>query len=284
MATKRLLRHASDTISASKLVTFNCPAFDTITQLFLTFENSGAAATLANILAGVAKITILVNGEQILNASATDLNKVWQMLGTQVGNGTQTNSLPLFLGNLLYKLPESESLFDLGCDKYTQNTPVTNIQVQIQFGSSVTGLTDVSLYSERVAKGLGQNTTKAICKLLTYAQTGSVGTNEVDTLPRDSAMGRLFTLAVQGTAVISVGEALVNNDPVVQNADLNTNGALLLQRGFVQPSGTFAYCFSDGGMVNSLLSMEGVTDFRLKTTLTTGGSYDLVDCTVRVVA
>lgn len=280
MATRRLLKHASDTVATGKLVTFNIPAFDTICQMGLTFTNSGASATLANILSSVSKITVLINGEQVLNASASDLSLIWTSLGTQVA-GSLVNAIPLMLGHLLYKLPEAEDSFDLGCERYTQNQPVTNIQIQVQFGT-VTGITDVQAYTERVNKGTGRNVTKAIAKILTYAQTGGVGTNEVDTLPRDSNMGRLFTLASpQGSTVISAGEALVNNDPVIQDADLATNAMLLAQRGYTQPSGCFLYGFTDGG-VQDLLSMQGVTDFRLKTTLTTAGSYNLVDCTVRV--
>lgn len=282
MATRKLLKHASDTVATGKLVTFNIPAFDTICQMGLTFTNSGAPATLANIISSVTKITILINGEQTLNVSASDLSAIWTSLGTQVA-GSLVNSLPLMLGHLLYKLPEAEdAIGDIGCEKYSQNQPVTNIQIQVQFGT-VTGITDVQAYTERVNKGTGRNVTSAIVKLLTYTQTGGLGQNEVDTLPRDSVMGHLFVLASAiGSTVISAGECLVNNDPVIQDADLATNAMLVAQRGYAQPSGCFLYSFTDGGM-QDLLSMAGVTDFRLKTTLTTAGSYNLVDCTVRAV-
>lgn len=282
MATRKLLKHASDTVATGKLVTFNIPAFDTICQMGLTFTNSGAPATLANIVSSVSKITILINGEQTLNVSASDLSAIWTSLGTQVA-GSLVNSLPLMLGHLLYKLPEAEdAIGDIGCEKYSQNQPVTNIQIQVQFGT-VTGITDVQAYTERVNKGTGRNVTSAIVKLLTYTQTGGLGQNEVDTLPRDSVMGHLFVLAsAVGSTVISAGECLVNNDPVIQDADLATNAMLVAQRGYAQPSGCFLYSFTDGGM-QDLLSMAGVTDFRLKTTLTTAGSYNLVDCTVRAV-
>ena len=286
MATRKILKHASDTVSTGKLVTLNIPAFDTIYQLGLTFTNSGAAATLANIISSVSTITLLVNGEQIVNLSADALAKVWASLGPQVGLSALVNSLPLMLPQLLYKLPAAEDAFAIGCERYTQNTPVSNIQVQIQFGT-VTGITDVQAYSERANRGAGSNVTVAICKLLSYFQGfTTTGTSEVDTLPRDSNMGRLFTLAIpDATGVISSGESLVNNDPVIQNVDKATDDMIVAERGFAPVSGVFNYSFTDGGTMD-LLSMQGVTDMRFKTTFSTActAGYTLIDATVRTVA
>ena len=285
MATRKLLKHASDTVSSGKLVTLNIPAFDTINQIMLTFTNSGAAATLANIKSSVQTITLLVNGEQLVNISASHLDAVWQHLGTQVGSSTLVNSLPILLPQLIYKLPQAESAFDIGCERYTQGAPVTNIQVQVQFGT-VSSITDVQAYTERVNKGTGANITVAIAKLLSYFQGfTTTGTSEVDSLPRDDNMGRLFTLAIpDATGVISTGEALVNNDPVIQNADMATENLLCLQRGFGAVSGVFAYSFTDAG-INDLLSLQGVTDMRYKTSFSTActSGYTLVDATVRTV-
>lgn len=284
MATRKVLKHASDTISAGKLVTLNVPVFDTITQIGLTFTNSGAAATLANIISGVSTITILVNGEQILNASADSLSKAWASLGPQVGLAALVNSFPLLIAPLIYKLPAAEDTFAIGCERWAQGNKVDNIQVQVQFAGSVTGLTDVQCYTERVNKGTGQNVTVAICKLLSYPQsTASTGIDEVSNLPKDSNMGRLFTLAIPSTAVIDSGECLVNNNPVIQDCDLATNNMIVAERGFAPVSGVFNYTFSDGGTMD-LLSMQGVDDMRFRTKLSTAGNYVLLDATVRTVA
>ena len=284
MATRKVLKHASDTISAGKLVTLNVPVFDTITQIGLTFTNSGAAATLANIVAGVSTITILVNGEQILNASADSLSKAWASLGPQVGLAALVNSFPLLIAPLIYKLPAAEDTFAIGCERWAQGNKIDNIQVQVQFAGSVTGLTDVQCYTERVNKGTGQNVTVAICKLLSYPQsTASTGVDEVSNLPKDSNMGRLFTLAIPSTAVIASGECLVNNNPVIQDCDLATDNMIVAERGFAPVSGVFNYSFSDGGTMD-LLSMQGVDDMRFRTNLSTAGNYILLDATVRTVA
>lgn len=286
MATRKVLKHASDTVSTGKLVTLNIPAFDTIYQMGLTFTNSGAASTLANIISSVSSITVLVNGEQIVNLSADALSKVWASLGPQVGLAALVNSLPLMLPQLLYKLPAAEDTFAIGCERYAQNTPVSNIQIQVQFGT-VTGITDVQAYTERANRGSGANVTVAICKLLSYFQGfTTTGTSEVDTLPRDSNMGRLFTLAIpDATGVIASGESLVNNDPVIQNVDKATDDMIIAERGFAPVSGVYNYSFTDGGTMD-LLSMQGVTDMRFKTTFSTActAGYTLIDATVRTVA
>ena len=108
----------------------------------------------------------------------------------------------------------------------------------------------------------------------------------MDTLPRDSNIGRLFTLAVpDATGVISDGESLVNNMPVYQKSSIACNNMLVAQRGFAPVSGVFNFSYSDGG-TNDLLSMQGVTDMRDKVTFSTAptAGYTLVDTTVRAVA
>lgn len=286
MATRRLLKHASDSISANKLITLNIPSFQTICQMGISFTNNGAPATLSNIAVGIGKITLLINGEQIVNVSADHLAKVWKSFGPQVGLSTLVNAFPLMLPHLLYKLPAAEDAFDIGCERFSNNVPVTNIQIQIQCNGTVTGLTDVQAYTERVDKGTGKNVTVAIAKLLSYFQGfTTTGTSEVDILPRDSNMGRLFTLAIPDeTGVISSGEALVNNDPVIQDCDKAMDDLLVAQRGFSPVDGVFNYTYTDGG-TNDLLSMVGVNDMRNKTTFSTActAGYTLVDATVRTV-
>lgn len=292
MAVRKYLTHTADSVSAGKLITLNVPCFHSICQLFLEFTNSGAAATLANIQSSISNINVLANGEEILNITPANLTKVYQSLGTQVGTTTPVNVLPLFLGPLLYKLPAAEDLFQIGCEGYSKDAngnwqPLTNLQVQIQCGGTITSVTNVQVNSERVDKGTGLNLTSAICKTLSYFQAfTTTGTSEVDTLPRDSNIGRLFTLAIpDATGVIADGESLVNNMPVYQKSSIAANNMLVAQRGFSPVSGVFNFSYTDGG-TNDLLSMQGVTDMRDKVTFSTAPTtgYTLVDTTVRAVA
>lgn len=286
----KCLVHASDTVSANKLVTFNVPSFETVLGLNLNFTNSGAAATLANIKSSITNIQVLCNGEQIINVSPTDLDNVWTSLGTEV-SGSLTNVLPLMICHLCYKNPEYERIFAIGCEGYDKDgngkyNKLTNLQVKVQCGGTVTGITDVEVQSERIDYGTGNNVTQAIAKLLTYTQSfASTGLSTVDTLPRDTNEGYLFVHANNGGGVISSGECLINNVPVVQPISKNSMDLIVQKRGFGAVSSVFNYCFVDGDRSN-LLSMVGVTDLRFKTTFTTAptsGLYNLVAASVRVV-
>lgn len=290
MAVRKMLSHTSDSVTAGKLITLPIPSFSTITQMFLEFTNSGEASTLENIESSIANISLLMNGEEYLNISPANLSKVYASLGPQVGTSKPVNVFPLLVAPLIYKLPSAEDSFAIGCDGFTKVSgayqPLTNIQIQIRCAASVAGVTDVKAYTERVDKGQGVNITKLTTKVLSYAQSFStVGTSEVDTLPRDSNMGRLFTLAIPDSGgIIESGEALVNNQPVIQNVTKAANDMLIAERGFGPVESVFNYSFTDGG-TNDVLSMVGVTDMRFKTTFskanTTG--YTLVDATARSV-
>lgn len=290
MPVRKILSHTSDSCTNGKLITLAIPSFSTIHQLFLEFTNAGAPATLADIISSISNVSLIMNGEEYVNASPADLAKCYEMLGAQVGLSTPVNVLPLLIPQLMYKLPAAEDSFAIGCDGFTyqngQYQPLTNIQIQIRCGATVSNVSDVKAYSERTEKPFGQNITAITCKLLSYAQSfTTTGISEVDTLPRDSNMGRLFTLAIpDATGVISSGEALVNNQPVVQNVSIATNNLLVGQRGFAPVSGVYNYSFTDGG-TNDVLSMQGVTDMRFKTTFTTAPTtgYTLLDATVRSV-
>ena len=290
MAVRKMLSHTSDSVSAGKLITLSIPSFSTINQMFLEFTNAGAPCTLANIESSISNISLLMNGEEYLNISPANLTKVYQSLGPQVGTSTPVNVLPLLVNPLIYKLPQAEDSFAIGCDGFTrvngQYQPLTNIQIQIRCGATITAVTDVKAYTERVDKGAGANLTALTTKLLSYAQSfTTTGTSEVDTLPRDANMGRLFTLAIpDATGVIESGEALVNNQPVIQNCTAAANNMLVAQRGFAPVAGVFNYSFTDGG-TSDVLSMQGVTDMRFKTSFSTAPTtgYTLVDATARSV-
>lgn len=296
MAVRKLLSHISDTVSAGKLITLNVPSFHTINQLFLEFTNSGAPATLANISSSISNISLLLNGEEYINISPANLAKVYQSLGAQVGTTTLVNVLPLLVAQLLYKLPEAEATFDIGCNGVSVSNgaymPLTNIQIQVQCAGTVTSVTDVKAYSERTDKGVDEkgnnlNVSKALTKLLSYFQGfTTTGTSEVDTLPRDGNLGYLFVDAIpDATGVIGSGECLVNNMPVIQNATIAVADMLVAERGFGPVSGVYQYSMTDGG-ISDMLSARNVTDLRFKTTFTTACTtgYTLVAGTVRPVA
>lgn len=290
MATlKYIARESSDTVSANKIMNFNIAAYDSICQIFLNFTNNGVAATVANILSSIQRIRLIVNGEDIVNVSPTDLTNAIKSLGQRVYHNSASNVIPLNIVKLMYEQMGQRGIFDIGCDAWAYNgnqaIPVSNIQIQITCGGTITDITDVEVSTERVQKGTAKNITVAYGKLLTYEQNISgTGTHTVDTLPKNLSEGYLAVFATPGTSgVISKGEVKVNNAYAIQESTIDVMNSVINQRGYGKVLGIFPYIFADGTL-DTALSMVGVNDFRFNTTFSTAptdGKYNLVALTVK---
>ncbi|MBP3687007.1 MAG: hypothetical protein J6J35_01430 [Alphaproteobacteria bacterium] len=273
---KKILIHESKAISAGTILTYNVPSFDTIDDIVLEFLNSGAAATKANVLAGVGKIALNINGEQVVNLPIARLYDIYAALGTEVTQNL-TNCIGLNIGRYLFKDSNNEDYFAYGC------ADIQTIQVQVYLNSTVTGLTDCQVSTIRRAtnQSLG-----SYIKAINYPQTmNTTGISTVDTLPRDSNEAYLSIMAHNGGGAISGGECVVNGNSVFDPISQSLDDYIVNARGLAAVSGVFNYSFSDGA-VKGILPMQGVTELRLKTTFTTAptnGNYDLVAVSIRNV-
>ena len=276
---KKVLIHENKSLTANTILTFNVPSFDTIDDIFLEFSNSGAAATTANIKSSVGKIALNINGEQVINTTATRLFDFYSMLGNEVQQSSRpANVINLNVGRLLFLLPENEDYFAWGCSN------INTIQVQVYCNGTVTGVTDCNLITERrpIQSQLG-----AYVKLISYPQSMSAaGISTVDTLPRDSNEAYLAVLASQETGgAIASGECVVNGVNIYDNISAAVNAMIVSERDYAPVSGYFNYLFADRSR-RGFLPMMGVTELRLKTNFSaapTAGVYDLLACTIKNV-
>lgn len=273
---KKVLVHESKTCTASAILTYNIPSFDTIDDVLIEGLNSGAAATLANMKAAIGKIALNINGEQVINVPFTRLCEVYNSLGVEVTQNL-VNCIGLNIGRYLFKDPNNEDYFAWGCAN------IQTIQLQIYLNSSITGLTDIQVSTIRRSTNTALG---SFIKVINYPQTmASTGISTVDTLPRDSNEAYLEILAHNGGGVISGGECVVNGNSVYDPISQGLDDYIVSARGLAAVSGNFNYSFSDGS-VKSVLPMQGVTELRLKTTFTTAptsGTYDLVAVSIRNV-
>lgn len=273
---KKTLVHESKAITAGAILTYNIPSFDTIDDIILEFTNSGAAATLANIKAGIGKIALNINGEQVINVPFSRLCDVYSSLGVEVTQNL-VNCLGLNIGRYLFKDPNNEDYFAFGCNN------IQTIQLQVYCNSAVEGLTDLQVSTVRrsTTTNLG-----AFIKVIDYPQTmSSTGTSTVDTLPRDSNEAYLEILAHNGGGVITIGECVVNGNSIYDPISQALNDYIVNARGLAAVANNFNYSFSDGS-VKGCLPMQGVTELRLKTQFSkapTAGTYDLVAISIRNV-
>lgn len=276
---KKILIHENKSLQANTILTFNVPSFDTIDDIMLEFSNSGAASTTANIKSSVGKIALNINGEQVINTTATRLFDFYSMLGNEVQQTSRpANVLNLNIGRLLFLLPENEDYFAWGCSN------INTIQVQVYCNGTVTGVTDCNLITERrpVQSVLG-----AYVKLISYPQSMSAaGVSTVDTLPRDSNEAYLSVMASQETGgTIASGECVVNGVNIYDNISKAVNDMVVSSRDYAPVSGYFNYLFADRSR-RGFLPMMGVTELRLKTNFSaapTAGVYDLLACTIKNV-
>ena len=273
---KKVLVHESKPISAGAILTYNIPSFDTIDDIILEFTNSGAAATLANIKAGIGKIALNINGGQVINVPLTRLCDVYSSLGVEVTQNL-VNCIGLNIGRYLFKDPDNEDFFSWGC------ADIQTIQLQVYCNGTVTGLTDCQVSTIRRAF---QSNLGSYIKIINYPQTmASTGISTVDTLPRDNNEAYLEILAHNGGGVISGGEMVVNGISIYDPISQALNNYVCDARGLGNVSGVFNYSVTDGS-VKSVLPMLGVTELRLKTTFTTAptaGVYDLTAVSIHNV-
>ena len=273
---KKVLVHETKPVSAGAVITTTIPSFDTIDDILLTFTNSGAAATQANIISSIGKVALAINGEQVINCNISQLFDLFGFLGTHVVTGT-VNVISLNIGRLMMDLVQNKDYFAWGCDD------IQTIQVQVYCGGTITGVTDVQFATERRAfkSKLG-----SYIKVINYPQNmASTGYSTVDTLPRDTNDGYLAVLAYNGGGVIATGECTMNGENIIDEQSLATAGYIAKTRKFNSafPSGGFQYLFSDGS-ARGILPMNGVTDLRFKTQFTTaptGGVYDMLAVSVK---
>lgn len=273
---KKVLVHESKPISAGAILTYNIPSFDTIDDIILEFTNSGAAATLANIKAGIGKIALNINGGQVINVPLTRLCDVYSSLGVEVTQNL-VNCIGLNIGRYLFKDPDNEDFFAWGCNN------IQTIQLQVYCNGTVTGLTDCQVSTIRRAF---KSNLDSYIKIINYPQTmASTGISTVDTLPRDNNEAYLEILAHNGGGVISSGEMVVNGVSIYDPISQALNNYVCDARGLGNVSGVFNYSVTDGS-VKSVLPMLGVTELRLKTTFTTAptaGVYDLTAVSIHNV-
>lgn len=263
---KTTIVHEQKPVQSNITSTLQIPVYGKIYSLILRFLlSTGAPATPAQIRAQINNLRLTINGRDVVNVSAAKLFDTYASLGVSVQNPTGTNGVvELNVGRLIFNNIGQRDVFGWG----TQN--VTNIQVQVMAGTipaAPNDIVSVQAYSTRTAE---KETLGLFTKLMNYPQSfNATGDHTVDTLPRDPDSSYLAVLTDVGSAgVISHGECRVNNITITERNPSDVNAMQIAQNRLAQPTGYFAYLFTDGD-VSSQLPMSGVTDLRFITTFST---------------
>lgn len=274
---KRIYTHGSDSVSAGKLCNLVCNPFDTIDDIQLSFTNSGAPATLSNILSSIGRVEVTIDGQNWISAPIALLANLYTFMGNKAYTGiAQTSVFSLNIAKLMFDKPEDRDFFAIGC------LNVETIQVRVYCGTTVTGVTDVTLKTVRrsIQSYLG-----SYIQIIDYPQMmTAAGISTVENLPKDSTDSYLAILCAGGAgATITQGECVLNGNSIVNLTSQKEMDMNVQLRGFAPVSGIYPYIFVDG-TARSVLPMQGVTDLRLKTTFSvppTSGQYDLLAVSIK---
>lgn len=269
----------SKPITAGAVTTFNVNAFNVIKDLYLEFTNSGAAATLANCKAGIPNIKVLLNGINILDVSVSQIADLFTFLGTRVQQTALTNVFSLNLGRLLYRFGIARDEFAWRCGVQGETNPskkISSLIVQITAAAEVTGITDVSLYSERLDVQAEWN--DSYIQFNNNFQTfQGTGQSQVNTLPKNAEDLFLLAIAYNGGGVISQGETLINNQNISRTVSLAVNNAINNLEGYGVISGAFVHNFMTGSINSGLFVNDITSELSVRTTFTTAptAGYDM---------
>ena len=272
-------------ITAASMTPFNVNAYDTICDLVLSFTNSGAAATRANCLSSIDRVVLLINGMNAVDVSLSQLDDLEKFLGS-AGNkiGYAYTTVPCFslnIGRLLYNAGFMRDEFAWRCGVSGETDPskkISSLVVQVYAGSTVTGITDVELYSLRrpVQAAWDDSYVQYNNNVISYSAAGQ---SQVNTLPKNANDLFLAAIAYNGTTgVISEGETLVNNTNVTRSISLAANNYFNSLAGYgAAPTGAFVHLWTDGNANSGLFVSDITSELSVRTTFTTAptSSYDL---------
>ena len=270
----------SKPVTAGAMTPFNVNSYNVIRDLQIEFTNSGAAATLANCLSSIERIVVLINGVNVVDCSLQEIVDLHTFLGSRIQQSTLVNVFSLNMGRLLYAAGVMRDEFDWRCGKSGETDPskkISSLVVQVYAGGTVTGITDVNLYSLR--KNVEADWNDTYVQFNNNVQSFSAtGQSQVNTLPKNANDLFLAAIAYNGTTgVISTGETLVNNVNVARNISMAVNNALNMLDGYGVISGAFVHNYTDGTANSGLLVRDVTSELSVRTTFTTAptSSYDI---------
>lgn len=275
----------SKPVTAGAMTPFNVNCYDVIQDLIIEFTNSGAAATRANCLSSISRVVVLINGMNAVDVKLSQIDDLQTFLGSaanKIGNTYTTSPcFSLNIGRLLYNAGFVRDEFAWRCGVKGETDPtkkISSLVVQIYAGGTVTGITDVNLYSLRknVQAAWNDSYVQYNNNVISYAATGQ---SQVNTLPKNANDLFLAGIAYNGTTgVISQGETLVNNVNVSRAISLAANNYFNELAGYgAAPTGAFVHLWTDGTANSGLFVSDVTSELSVRTTFTTAptSSYDL---------
>lgn len=242
-------------IGAGNVATAEVPTTGTHYGLFLRcLTSAGADLTPAQIKADVGNIVIRLDGEQIIEASATFLLDLQKYYGDSIGAGNVNGIIPVYFAPAHLALFSERAVFALGTADINQFTIDANIV-------GVAQLSSIEVYSEvtNEVRNVGQH-----IRIKKFPQNfGTTGTQEITTLPKEGPSVGYRALHIEdNTGTIDKVTVKIGGNDIYDEVD-DTLAQVLNERQKRTPqTGYYHVDFSRNNDLTSFLPMKGVQDFR----------------------
>jgi hypothetical protein len=255
----QLIKQANVTgITASAVATAKIPTTGTHYGLYLRcLAAGGTDVTAANIKTAIGNIVIRLNGEQIMEATATFFLDLQKFYGDQHSAGNVTGILPIFFAPSYLPSFAERSVYALG----TANVQTFTVDMNIL---STANMATIDVYSEisPEVRNVGQH-----IRIKKFPQNFSTtGDQEISTLPLEGASVGYKALHIEaGSGPGSFVRATVKlaNYAIFDQVPVSLNNVLLQRSGRKEQSGYFHISFDRNNDLTSFLPMAGVQDFRI---------------------
>lgn len=253
----QIIKQANVTgISASSVATARIPTTGTHYALFLCpLSSGGAAVSVANTKTAIGNIVVRINGEQIMEATATFFLDLQKYYGDQTNTGNVAGVLPIYFAPSYLPTFAERSVFAIG----TANVQTFTVDMNIL---STANMATIDVYSEVTpeVRNVGQH-----IRIKKYPQSfATTGDQEISTLPLEGPTVAYKALHIEaGSGTFVRATVKVGNYAIFDQIPVALNQVLLQRSGRKEQTGYYHIAFDRGNDLTSMLPMGGVQDFRV---------------------
>jgi len=242
-------------ISASAVATGEIPTTGTHYATYLRcLDAGGVELTRAQIIADIGDLVVRINGEQIVEASATFLLDLQKYYGDSKTAGNVNGIIPLFWERPGLATFQERALFALGMNNVQSFTIDVNVV-------GVAVLSSIEVYSlvtpER--RNLGQH-----MRISRFPQSfGSTGIQEITSLPKEGASVAYSAMHIEeSTGTIDDVTVKLGGNDIYDEVSANLNETMLKVSGRSPQTGYYHADFGISNDLTGMIPMASVQDWR----------------------
>lgn len=252
----QLIKQASATgITASSVATIKIPTTGTHYALWMNpLASGGTAVSVANMKTAIGNMVVRLNGEQIIEMTATFALDLQKFYGDSIVAGNVAGVLPIFFTPVTQPNFEARKVFAIG----TANVQSFTVDLNIL---STANMATIDVYSEVTPeiRNVGQH-----IRIKKFPQNfASTGDQEITTLPLEGATVGYKALHIEaGSGTFVRATVKVGNYAIFDQVPVAINTAVLARARRTTQTGYYHIAFDKNDALDSFLPMKGVQDFR----------------------